>query len=91
MVRIALVKNGVVVNVVVAESLAAMPPIEGCDFVEVGDEHPVSFGWTWDGNTLAPPVRPIERGTPSIEDRVGRLERQIEDLEKQVAALKKVK
>jgi hypothetical protein len=81
--RIALIKNGTVVNVVVAESLEKMPRVEGCECVEIDGNRPVSFEWRWNGQTFTAPTT-VERepSPPSLDERVTALEKQIADLQK---------
>lgn len=52
----AVVKSGVVVNVIVWDGVAEWTPPDGCEMIE-SDE--VGVGWAWDGNTFSRP--------PSVE------------------------
>lgn len=55
--RCALVKNGLVENIVVVDSLDAHPFGDAYTLIELTDTTPCGAGWTFDGSTFAaPPV-----------------------------------
>jgi hypothetical protein len=55
MATFAVIENGTVKNVIVAEILENAQPV-GPLIVEYTEEKPAGIGWTWDGENFIPPV-----------------------------------
>jgi hypothetical protein len=60
----AVIKNGVVINVVIGDSLASIKSLIGADCIEYTDASPAGIGWTYDGTVFtAPVVEPVVEPT----------------------------
>jgi hypothetical protein len=56
----AIIENGVVVNVVVGDSLANIKSLLKVDCVEYTEANPAGIGWSYDGTVFtAPVVEPV--------------------------------
>jgi hypothetical protein len=54
----AVVKENIVENVIVAQSLEIAQEITGNTCIEYTDENPACIGWSYDGITFIPPTDP---------------------------------
>ena len=55
MATFAVIENGIVKNIIVAETLDDAQPA-GPLVIEYTSEKPAGIGWTWDGENFIPPV-----------------------------------
>jgi len=53
--RHAIIKNGLVTNVVLWDKQTDWTPPEGAEVVALDDGTPAGPGWTYDGTTFTPP------------------------------------
>jgi hypothetical protein len=61
MANFAVIKDGVVTNVIVADTKEIAELVTGLTCVEYTDENPAGIGWTYDGSVFAAPV--VEQST----------------------------
>ena len=57
MANFAEIQNGVVTNVIVADTKEIAELVTGLTCVEYTDENPAGIGWTYDGSKFIPPVK----------------------------------
>lgn len=55
----AVIENGVVINVIVADSLDVAEAVTEKQCVEYTTENPAGIGWTYDGTTFVAPEQPV--------------------------------
>ena len=56
MANYAVIKDGLVTNVIVAESKEIAESVSGATCVEYTEENPAGIGWSYDGTSFAAPV-----------------------------------
>ena len=60
MANFAVIEDGVVTNVILADSLAIAQEVTGKTCVEYTNESPAGIGWSYDGSTFTAPAAPTE-------------------------------
>jgi len=56
MANFAVIENGIVTNIIVADSLAIAQEVTGKTCVEYTDDKPAGIGWSYDGTNFTAPV-----------------------------------
>ena len=56
MANFAVIKDGVVTNVIVADTKEIAELVTGLTCVEYTEEKPAGIGWTYDGSVFTPPA-----------------------------------
>lgn len=62
--RCAVIKDGIVINLIVADANVDAPPYEDTFLVNIDDT--VQMGWHWDGQTFSDPTPPVEPVPPPV-------------------------
>jgi len=60
MANFAVIEEGVVTNVILADSQAVAEEVTGKTCVEYTDANPAGIGWSYDGSTFTAPTAPTE-------------------------------
>jgi hypothetical protein len=63
----AVINNGIVENVIVAESLEIAEQIVSFTCVEYTDQNPAGIGWTYDGKKFIAPEPTTESDTDTVK------------------------
>jgi hypothetical protein len=56
----AVIEDGVVVNIIVADTLSIAQELTNTTCVEYTEQNPVRIGWTWDGSNFIATEVPTE-------------------------------
>lgn len=62
MTKYAVIKENIVDNLIIANTLEDAELVTNANCIEYTDENPACIGWTWDGTNFIPPLveEPIE-------------------------------
>lgn len=87
----AVIKNGVVTNIIIADDDFQLP---GTELISLGDDDKIDIGYIWDGEKFNPPepvieFEPIDEEKLAMAEAIIQHEMEIQQLKAELAALKR--